>query len=492
MSGDWIVDGLLGHLDRHKLAQPLHRQLYAWLREAIRSGRLAGGTAVPPSRRLAETLQLGRNTVLAAYEQLLAEGYLVTRQGAGTFVADLFTKTVPSDAAQPASRVGLSSRGQALASRANLPQGLTGAFAPGVPEIQRFPHTVWQTLLHRHRRTALEAWHAYTAEGGLPALREALCEYLFLSRGVRTTPERVLIVQGAQQGLDLAARLLADAGDPVWMEDPGYAGAHAAFAGAGLNLVPVAVDEQGLNPAAAPAGPTPRLIYLTPSHQYPTGVVMPLARRLALLDYARTHGCWLIEDDYDSEFRYASAPLSSLQGLAEDGPVIYVGTFSKVMFPALRLGYMVLPEGLVAAFRSCNMRFYRESDYAVQAALAAFITQGHLARHVRRMRELYPIRQGLLREVLQRRLGDALVLSSGEAGLHLLAHLPQGVDERALSAAGAAQRLWLRPLGRHRLGEASGAGLVLGYAGVEERALHTAAHVLADLLEDALDPPNPV
>lgn len=481
---DWIIE----HLQRCLLRDgqtTLGQQLYRLLREAIRSQQLKGGTALPASRTLAQALQLGRNTVLAAYDQLLAEGYLHSKQGAGTFVSPLFAQQ-STHPAPTMPHAGLSQRGQQLTAQCRLPTGLTGAFAPGLPELQQFPHHTWQRLQQVRSKQAPAHWWHYQQQGGLPELRQAVCDYLQLSRSVRCQPEQILIVQGAQQALELAARLLSDAGDCAWMEDPGYIGAQAALQAAGLQLIPVAVDEQGLNPAAAPAGSTPRLIYITPSHQYPSGVVMSLQRRLELLQLAETCNSWIIEDDYDSEFRYDTQPIASLQGLASSERVIYVGTFSKVMFPALRLGYLVIPPTLTDSFRAAYARFYREGSYAQQAALADFIEQGHFARHIRRMRELYRIRQQLLRHTLEHALGSAVPLSAGQAGMHLVARLPAHVDDQQLSSLAAREQLWLRPLSGHYLQQPQQNGLVLGYAGVEETLIRQSALRLAQLLEPML------
>jgi GntR family transcriptional regulator/MocR family aminotransferase len=485
LPSDWIVDALQNALARDS-TEALHRQLYHQLRDWIRQGRLLGGSTLPASRQLARELGLGRNTVLTAYDQLQAEGYLESRHGSGTYVSNVFAG---HDSPSPTAKTrlpGLSQRGQQLSHHSNLPQGLLGAFAPGVPALDAFPQQQWHRLLSRHNKQPSLDWLNYCHDGGLTALREVLCDYLRQSRSVLCRPEQIVITQGAQQALELCARLLADPGDTVWLEEPGYAGAQAAMTAAGLDIVPVPVDAEGLNPALAPTSKPPKLIYITPSHQYPSGVVMSLARRLEVLKLAEAQQSWIIEDDYDSEFRYRSQPLASLQGLANGGSVIYLGTFSKVMYPGLRLGYLVLPEGLIDPFRTSYARLYREGHYAVQAALADFIAEGHFARHIRRMRELYQIRQTLLRETLHQRLGEHLPLSPGEAGMHLVAALPDRVDEQHLSAIAAREGLWLRPLARHFWGPATRRGLVLGYAGVPDAELRRAALRLAELFEQEM------
>nr|WP_051087966.1 PLP-dependent aminotransferase family protein [Halomonas lutea] len=450
--------------------QPRAQCLYEALRGWIQHGELASGSALPSSRRLAQSLALGRNTVLAAMDRLVAEGFVVARQGAGLFVAALPSppQTLSDTPLSPAA-VRLSRRGQRLLDFcATLSTGHR-AFAPGVPALDRFPRERWQRLLRRHQHRADTRWFDYSSLGGVPALREALCDYLRLSRSVNCRPEQILITQGAQQGFELIARLLADPGESAWIEEPGYGGAQACFIAAGLNVVPVAVDDDGLQPEAVPPGsPSPRLIYVTPSHQYPSGVTMPQARRLALLAAAERHGAWVVEDDYDSEFRYTTAPVASLQGLAPHTPVIYVGTFSKVLYPGLRLGYLVLPEALIDDFRRANARLHREGQYVVQSALAEFITEGHFARHVARMRTCYRQRQAALREALASALAQGLELSRGQAGMHLVARLDSHDEERRLVEAARTQGITLSPLSRYYLQGPGEPGLVLGYAGADE------------------------
>lgn len=481
MDGQWITEALatvLQRSGREGLAHQLTRRLRQW----ITDGQLPAGQRLPASRDLARSLRLGRNTVLDAYEQLQAEGYLTTRPGAGTYVCQLFTAEPPR-AAAPTRPARLSARGQALFAHCRDDEE-TGAFVPCIPDVQAFPHQQWQRLLGQHQRRAPRQDLNYQYEGGLPALRQALADYLRLSRAVRCDPDRILITQGTQQSLALCAQLLADAGDPVWTEEPGYPGARAAFYSAGLDLVPAPVDEQGLAPDRVADPRPPRLIYTTPSYQYPCGVTMPLSRRLALLARAERDNAWIIEDDYDSEFRYASQPLPAMQGLSRDERVIYLGTMSKVMYPGLRLGYLVVPEPLVDAFRAAGARLYPEGHYPLQAALADFIGQGGFARHVRRMRELYFSRQQALRAALSGSAAEICTLSPGGAGMHLTAWLPPGYDDNALSREAARRRIWLSTLSRHYAGPARQPGLVLGYAAVGEAEIRRGVEVIAALMAD--------
>ncbi|WP_252346111.1 PLP-dependent aminotransferase family protein [Paludibacterium sp. B53371] len=472
----WISEALATVLQRQS-KEGLARQLARWLRQWISEGKLTADSRLPASRDLARSLQLGRNTVLDAYEQLLAEGYLETRHGAGTFVSSLFQ--APAVAPRPASHhPGLSARGQSLAALTLREDDYQGAFVPCIPEMRAFPHRQWQQLLARHQRlTPLQDLN-YQAGGGLLALRRALADYLQMSRAVHCSPEQILITHGTQHSLSLCALLLASPGEVVWLEEPGYQGARAAFEMAGLSSVAAPVDAHGLNPQQIDDPRAPRLIYTTPSYQYPCGVTMPLARRLSLLAHAQLHGAWVIEDDYDSEFRYSSAPLPALQGLASDQRVIYLGTLSKVMYPGLRTGYLVVPPGLVDAFRAANTRLCPEGHYPLQGALAEFIDSGLFARHIRRMRELYQERQLVLRRAVAETVASEWQWSSGHAGMHLLATLPAGLDEAALCRQAAAQGIWLAGLGRHYRGTPPAPGLVIGYAGVAEQAIRRGVSVI--------------
>ncbi|MES1938079.1 PLP-dependent aminotransferase family protein [Salinisphaera hydrothermalis] len=472
----WIVDGLRLALARREADTTLARCLYDALRGWIQSGELAAGRSLPSSRRLARELGIGRNTALAALDHLGAEGFVDTRPGAGLYVADIGFRRPTGAAADRTSRsVGLSRRGQTLLAYSRGGQGNRGAFVPGVPALDAFPWAAWQRVLRRHRTRQRGRWLDYGAEGGHPALKAAIADYVTIARNVRCRADQILITHGAQHAFDLIARMLSDPGDTAWVEEPGYAGARAAFTAAGLSLAPVTVDAHGLDPAAAkPESARPKLIHLTPSNQFPMGVTLTMSRRQALLDLARRHGAWIIEDDYDSEFRYSSAPLSSLQGLTDAGdggaPVLYVGTFSKTLYPGLRLGYVVLPPSLVAPMRRANVRQFREGDYIVQAALAAFMHEGGYAKHVARMRRLYRQRQARLREAL----GPAAELMGGDAGLHVVLRLASQDAERRLIEAAATQGIALVPLSGYYAEAPAMAGLVLGYANADETEIDRA------------------
>jgi GntR family transcriptional regulator/MocR family aminotransferase len=446
-------------------AVPLYRQLYSGVRESILAGRLAPGAGLPSSRSLAEELGVSRNTVTLAFDQLVAEGYIQGSPRSGTRVAAMPAR---APRAKPSRGPGPSARGRAIAD-ARLPALTRGEspavpFRVGVPALDQFPSRLWSRLASRRwrRQPLLD----YGEPGGYSALREAIADYVRLARGVRCLTEQVIITSGSQQGVDLAARVLLDPGDAVWMEDPGYTGARTALQASGARLVPLPVDADGLIVEEGErAAPRARLAYASPSHQFPLGVTMSASRRLALLRWAARAGAWVLEDDYDSEFRYDARPLASLQGMDEDGRVIYVGTFSKTIFPALRLGYLIVPLELVNVFRAARAVSDRQSPTMEQAVLADFVAGGHFARHVRRMRRLYAERQGVLVDAVRRQLGDRLKVTPSSAGMHLLGWLEPGVDDAAVSARAAALGVEAAPLSRYALVAPRRGGLLLGWAG---------------------------
>lgn len=386
---------------------PLFRQLYVALRQSILAGVLTPGLQLPASRSLAEELGVSRNTVLNAYQQLLAEGYLEGKMGSGTYVP----RTLPEEMMQvrhaagrprsaPPKRSGLSRRGELLAKTASTiarSSGIPRPFRPGIPALDAFPFAIWMRLMTRHYRRPPRAALSYDSAAGHVPLREAVAAHLGPARAVRCDPKQVHITTGSQQALDLIARLLLDPGNAAWIEEPGYPGARAALEGQGIRLTPIPVDQDGLDVAAGIARcPQARLVYVSPSHQYPLGVTLSLPRRFALLDWARRAGAWIVEDDYDSEFRYSGRPLAALQGLDCDDRVLYVGTFGKTLFPSLRLGYLVVPSHLTDVFAAARGAIDRQTATLPQAVVADFINEGHFTRHIRRMRTLYRERQETL------------------------------------------------------------------------------------------------
>jgi GntR family transcriptional regulator/MocR family aminotransferase len=475
------------------LAQvPLHRQLYDGLREAILKKRLAEGAQLPPTRMLAVDLGISRTTVVTAFEQLLAEGYLEARVGDGTYVARVLPEELlhaQSDARHAPSQTDKgrapSQRGKLLACTpvTNNHNRIPGAFQPGLPALDAIPFKIWEQLAARHYGKPSRELLAYGNPAGYRPLREVIATYLSTLRAVQCTAEQVLVVSGSQQALDIAARVLLDPGDAVWFEDPGYVGARGALIGSGASVVPVPVDEEGLNVAAGEAlCADARMVYVTPSHQYPLGVVMSLKRRLALLAWAHRTGAWILEDDYSSEYRYHGRPLASLQGLDTHGQVVYIGTFSKVLFPALRLGYLVVPPDLVNTFSNAHALIARHTPLLEQAILADFIAEGHFARHIRHMRALYARRQQVLVEAAQQELTGLLDVSAHEAGMHLVGWLPDGADDREIAQRIATVGLSAPALSEFGLSTNLRPGLLLGYAGVDEEEIRQGVRRLAKVL----------
>ena len=474
-------------------AMPLFRQLYESLRRGILSGTLAPGLRVPASRSLAGELGISRNTVLNAYEQLLAEGYLEGKVGSGTYVPrtlpeEMIQVRATAPPARPAlrKRRALSRRGELLVqASAPVPRssGVPRPFRPGVPALDAFPFETWMRLVARYHRRPPRHLLSYDHAAGYAPLRKAIAGHLGPARAVHCDPEQVLVITGSQQGIDLTARILLDPGDKAWIEDPGYRSAVAALRGAGVNLVPVPVDQSGLDVAAGSARcPDARLAYVTPSHQYPLGVTMSLSRRLALLDWAGRANAWVVEDDYDSEFRYAGRPLAALQGLDRDGRVIYLGTFSKVLFPSLRLGYLVVPPDLVDAFVAARAAIDRQTSTLMQAVVADFINEGHFLRHIRRMRTLYSERQETLLRAAQRDLGGALEVCPCATGLHLMGWLGDRRGDQKASQAAAQAGVEAPPLSSYCLERLQRGGLLLGYAGSDGRQIRDAVRRLESVL----------
>ncbi len=469
----------------------LTTQLYEALRRAILHGQLRRGDRLPSSRLLAADLGVSRNTVTFAYEQLLAEGYLEAKVGSGTCVARSLPDELLSAAAQadvgrrkPARRRALSRRGKMLASRpirllsaAGRPQ----PFASGLPDLQAFPFAAWARLMARHWRRPGYELVGYGDPAGYLPLREAIAGYLRSSRAVRCETEQVVIASGSQQALDMAARLLLDPGDTALLEDPGYPGARVALSAAGASLLRLPVDDEGANIAAV-GKQNAHVAFVTPSHHYPLGVTMTIGRRLALLEWAERTGAWVLEDDYDSEYRYRGKPLPSLQGLDGGGRVVYMGSFSKTMFPSLRLGFLVLPPDLVEAFRRARSVVDGHSPMTEQAVLADFIQEGHFARHIRRMRALYQERQAVLVESAQRELPGLLEVRPSEGGMHLVGWLPAGVNDVETSARAAAAGVVVRPLSACYAARPRRGGLLLGYAALSLPQIREGVRKLARAL----------
>jgi GntR family transcriptional regulator/MocR family aminotransferase len=467
---------------------PLYHQVYQRLRAAILLGQLLPGTRLPSTRQMASDLGVSRNTLMSAFDQLVAEGYVEGRVGSGTFVSP----TLPEELlearlkSKPALKLSadersISARGNVLANTSvtvlTRPPGRMRPFTPGIPALDEFPISLWGRLVARRWRDDSRGLLNYGPAAGYLPLREAIASYLGPSRGVQCDAEQIVIVSGTQQALDLVARVLLDPGDEILVEEYCYTAARAALIGAGIRLVPVRVDESGFDIADAVVSSSPaRVAYVTPSHQYPLGVTMSLPRRLALLDWADRTSAWVVEDDYDSEYRFVARPLAALQGLDHSGRVIYVGTFSKVLFPGLRLGYMVVPADLVNAFVKARAAVSWCSPIMDQVVLADFINEGHFTRHIRKMRSLYAERQSILIQALRREAGDLLEVAPADAGMHIRAFLPR-LDDRAVSAEALEQGVVAHPLSTFFLKEASlvRSGLVLGYGAYNAQQIRDAA-----------------
>ncbi|MCH9673220.1 MAG: PLP-dependent aminotransferase family protein [Gammaproteobacteria bacterium] len=406
--------------------ESLHRQLYQHLRQRILNGELPYGTRLPATRRLARDLEVSRNTVVAAFEQLVAEGYLASRTGEGTTVAAQIVVEPQRGAGsnRDAPTMQLGERGQALSVpiRGLRDEEALRRFQPGIPDITDFPRTTWGRLMGRRARAASDGLTGYGHPGGFAPLRQSLATYLSTARGVRCAPEQVLVTTSAQASLDLAARMLTDPGQHAWMESPGYGGARASFSGAGLIIHPIEVDADGACVAQLKTGAMSdqlRIGYITPSHQYPTGHTLSLQRRLDVLDWSASSQGWILEDDYDSEFRYANAPIAAVQGLANHSRVIYVGSFSKTLFPGLRVAYMVVPTALANEFRQALRQTGQEPPLVNQAALHDFIEQGYFARHIRHVRTVYSQRRTALLKAMEEHLSSFGAPIVADGGLQL-------------------------------------------------------------------------
>lgn len=492
-------------LDQNALA-PLYRQLYERLRAEILEGQLEAGARLPSTRVLASQLGVSRNTTALAYQQLLLEGYIESHVGHGTRVARLrperlsradgyaptrhTSQRAETQRSHPSQVSALSRRGQLLANAhypgeiySNLPDPGKRAFRVGQPDANHFPYETWARLVAKHARHSLRAVPLYQKAQGYLPLCEAIAAHIGITRGVHCSPEQIVVTAGSQGALDLVARVLLDPGDGVWVEEPGYLGARGALLFAGASLAPVPVDREGMMvEVGRQRYRDARLAIVTPSHQFPTGVTMSLSRRLALLQWASEAQAWIAEDDYDSEYRFSGRPLEALQGLDGGQRVIYIGTFSKVLIPALRLGYLVAPMTLVGGFIAARRFIDAHLPLLEQMALADFIAEGHFARHLRRMRLLYQERRDALAEALLRDLDDLLEVGASEAGMHLVAWLPVGMSARTVARQASTRDLSLLPIIASDPQESGREGLLLGFASDSPDALRVGVHALAGVL----------
>lgn len=469
---------------------PAYRWLCTALRAEILEGRLRPGARLPATRDLAGQYALSRGTIVSAFEQLKAEGYVEGSVGSGTYVnrilPDELLQVPRGDRARRPVHRDRPRRMSDFGARVKLfaafePRPVR-AFRTDQPSLDLFPMTTWAQVASRRLRRASASLLLGCDPMGYRPLRAAVADYLGTSRGVRCVPEQVAIVSGVQEALDLVARLFLDPGDRVCMEDPGYIGAARVFEACGAKVIPVPLDDEGMR-LHEPRMRGARLAYVTPAHQFPVGISMSLHRRLALLEWAAKSGALIFEDDYDSEYRYAGHPLPALQGLDRHGVVLFAGSFSKVMFPSIRLGYLVMPPDLVDRAAAAKSLTSRHAPLLEQAVLCDFITAGHFGRHVRRMREVYAERLAVLLECARQRLDGLLEISGVEAGLQTAGWLSGGIDGESAAKAAAERGVEVTPLSRYSLGRVTREGLQLGFAAVDTRELRRGARELAAALE---------
>jgi len=467
----------------------LYRWLYEELRSAILDGRLRPGARLPASRDLAAAYGLARATIVTAFDQLKSEGYVEGRPGSGTYVSQVLPEQLldvrgpHAEERLPHRRVSLSEYARRLQPfRGTAPRPIR-AFRANQPALDLFPTTLWaQVAARRLRRVSANLLAGGEALGYRP-LRQAVADYLNSSRGVKCTADQVLVLSGAQEALDRTARILLNPGESVWMEEPGYPGAAVVFRAVGARICPVPVDAEGMDlDRGLQRWKRARLAYVTPAHQFPLGVTMSLRRRLALLEWARRSGTLIFEDDYDSEYRYSGRPIPALQGLDRSGVVIFAGSFSAVLFPALRLGYLVVPPEMVDVFAAAESVSTHHPPLLEQAVLCDFITEGHFARHIRRMRELYAERLSVLLDGARAKLGELLEISTVEAGLQTVGWLKGGLRAERVAELAAKRDVEVVPLRRYASGRSRREGLILGFAAVDPRELRRGVEELAGVL----------
>ncbi len=468
-----------------KDGEPLFRQVYLGLRQAILSGVFSSGERLPSTRDLAEQLGISRTVVLLAYDQLLAEGFAEGHHGSGTYVSRSLGGT-GSRGQEKLATLQLSRFGAAAADAAGTvnfpnrrPAQLRYDFAYGRSDMSIFPFEAWRRILLRHALRASVRELDYGPAAGALSLREAICTHLKRSRAVVCEPSEVIVVNGAQQALDLIARVLVERGDRVAIEDPQYQGTREVLRAAGARLLGVPVDREGLNPAKLPD--SAKAVFVTPSHQFPTGAILPLARRLALLEWARQKNAVIVENDYDGEFHYTGRPLESLQGLDAEGRIIYLGTFSRTVFPALRIGYMIVPKSLASVFTTAKWLSDQHSATLEQQALADFIATGMYERYLRRLRRRNTARREALLEAIHRYLGESVELTGDGAGAHVVLWPNGRISEEAAIARAASRGVGIYGISHCFLRRAPRTGLMLGYSTMNEEQIREGIRLLREV-----------
>ncbi|MFM9904769.1 MAG: PLP-dependent aminotransferase family protein [Pyrinomonadaceae bacterium] len=484
---------LSGSIKRDNESQTLVEKISESLRKAILLGRIGVGAKLPSSRRLASELKVSRNTVLAAYEQLISEGYLEGKRGSGSFVA----KELPEDLLQALttnkSVAGKISSGRAVAKRTERIQGLAlsfsnepdkpRAFQIGFSAIAEFPIETWTRIFTRRLRNLPRKSLDYSDPRGYLPLRESIAKYLGASRGVSCEASQVFITAGSQQALDAIFRTLLDEGDDALIEDPNYLGARGALLAAGAKLIPVPLDKEGFDiRLGSTLSPRAKLAYVTPSHQFPFGVTMSLSRRLELLEWASRKSAWIIEDDYDSEFRYRGRPLAALHGLDTSGRVVYTGTFSKVLFPSLRLGYLVVPPDLAGVFEQTLTFMAFHASMIEQAVLTDFINEGHFGRHIRKMRILYAERQKTIISAIGEDLSGVIEAQDADAGMHIIGWLKGGLKAQVVANEALKNGVYTPPLSFFCMNAKPPEGLLMGYTGLSNTEIRRGVRRLANVL----------
>ena len=474
-----------------KDGQEMWRWLYTEVRSAIADGRLKSGARLPSTRNLAMQYGMARATVVAAFRQLQAEGFVTSEVSAGTFVVpatgwENLSPAKRRSSQQAISRATIAKRAQSLLKTTSLlpaSHSIGKAFRGYEPAIDLFPVELWARTASRVYRKAPRSLYGQGDAGGYPPLRRAIAEYVGHSRGVRCSPEQIIVTSGAQQALDFLARVILDPGDEVWMEDPGYPGAVQAFQGAGARIVPVPVDQNGVNIAAGvKASPKARLAYVTPANQFPLGSVLSAERRGELLTWAFHAGAWIVEDEYDAEYRYTGKPIASLHSLDRSGSVIYVGTFTKMLFNALRIGFIVVPESLVDAFRITRSFVDRHAPTLEQAVLAEFINEGHFGHHVRKMRQVYAERSQLLTEEAAKHLTGLLDVQRAQSGMRTVAWIKTQISETTLTRRARKLGLEVVPMSSYVILCQQKPALTLGFAGCSPSEIKRGVSVFETIL----------